>query len=94
MRYLEQALEYFGTNRQNKLNIYKRVQHTKGCLEDLRNELSNYNNVIAGEGNYANGNKNVVVGTYNTVNGSNNWIFVSKFTGKINGDLLFKKWRI
>ncbi len=74
--------------------IYKRVESAKGCLKDLRNELVSYNNVIAGEGNYVNGKKNVVVGKYNTVNGSDNWIFVSKFTGEINGDLVIGKWRI
>jgi hypothetical protein len=60
----------------------------------LRKELARYNNVIAGGANSVNGNKNIVIGNYNTVDGSNNWIFVSKFTGKINGDLLIGQWRI
>jgi hypothetical protein len=60
----------------------------------LTKELARYNNVIAGSANSVNGNKNIVIGNYNTVDGSNNWIFVSKFTGKINRDLLIGQWRI
>jgi len=56
--------------------------------------LAQYNNVIVGTGNSANGNKNIVIGNYNNVEGSNNWIFVSQYTGKINGDLLIGNWRI
>ena len=50
--------------------------------------------ILAGGGNALNGSKNFVIGNYNNVQGSNNWIFVSKFTGKINGDLLIADWRV
>jgi predicted lipoprotein len=56
--------------------------------------LAQYNNVIAGSGNAVNGNKNLVIGNYNNVEGNNNWVFVSKFTGKVNGNLLIGTWRI
>ncbi len=34
------------------------------------------------------------MGNYNTVRGSNNYIFIEKYTGQANGDLLIGKWRI
>jgi len=56
--------------------------------------LAQYNNVIVGSANGVLGNKNLVIGNYNSITGSNNWVFVSKFTGKIDGDLLIGDWRI
>ena len=56
--------------------------------------LRQYNNVIAGSGNSVNGRKNVVIGKYNNINGENNWVFISKFKGTINSDLLIGQWRI
>lgn len=41
-----------------------------------------------------NGNKNLVIGNYNNVNGNNNWIFISKYTGNVNGDLIVGEWRV
>ncbi len=67
---------------------------TKRYLFELSAALAQYNNVIGGTGNGVNGNKNIVIGNYNVVNGSNNWVFISKFTGNINGDLLVSNWRI
>lgn len=40
------------------------------------------------------GDKNVIVGSYNTITGSNNFVFIEKYTGQANGDLLIGKWRI
>jgi len=60
----------------------------------MSDSLAQYNNVIAGSGNSVNGNKNLVIGSYDNIDGSNNWVFVSAFTGKINGDLLIGDWRI
>jgi hypothetical protein len=60
----------------------------------LSNALCQYNNVVAGSGNNVVGNKNIVIGNYNNIQGNNNWVFVSQFTGKINGDLLIGNWRI
>jgi hypothetical protein len=53
--------------------------------------MNKYNNVILGSGNKASGNKNVIVGNYNNIEGSNNWVFISQFKGKINGDLLISE---
>ncbi len=60
----------------------------------MRAELSRYNNVVAGQGNGVQGQKNVVIGNYNNVDGDNNWVFVSKFGGKINGFLLVGDWML
>jgi len=40
------------------------------------------------------GNKNIVIGNYDSITGSNNWVFVSNYTGIINGDLLLGNWRV
>jgi hypothetical protein len=60
----------------------------------MRAELIRYKNVVAGQGNAVDGNKNVVIGNYNKVDGDNNWVFVSKFGGKINGVLLVGYWMV
>lgn len=63
-------------------------------MDELRAELSRFNNVITGQGNEVNGRKNLIIGNYNNVQGDNNWVFVSKFGGKINGILLVGEWMI
>lgn len=50
--------------------------------------------MILGSNTAVAGNKNIVIGNYNNITGSNNWVFISNYTGKINGDLLLGKWRI
>jgi hypothetical protein len=50
--------------------------------------------VIRGKSNKVGGTKNVIVGNYNTLRGSNNYVFIEKYTGQANGDLLVGKWRI
>jgi hypothetical protein len=50
--------------------------------------------VILGSNTAVTGNKNIIIGNYNNITGSNNWVFISNYTGKINGDLLLGKWRI
>ena len=74
--------------------MYRRVYLTTIYLHELTEALYRYDNVIAGYGNFVNGCKNFIVGNWNNINGSNNWIFVSSFTGYVNGDLLIGKWRI
>jgi hypothetical protein len=94
MKRLEQALLTFQTPHENKFTLWKRTKLTKKYLNELNYEMNKYNNVILGSGNKASGNKNVIVGNYNNIEGSNNWVFISKFTGKINGDLLISEWRV
>lgn len=91
---LQNVLKYFGTWYENKWAISKRVELTKKYLQELSNCLAQYNNVIVGTGNTVNGSKNFVIGNYDNIEGSNNWVFVSQFTGKINGDLLVGNWRV
>ncbi len=81
-------MKYFGTWLENKHEIYKRAIVTKCHLEELTKALSQYNNVVAGGAKTVNGDKKIVIGNYNNIDGSNNWVFISAFTGKINGDLL------
>ena len=50
--------------------------------------------MIAGTHNKVNGTKNIVIGNYVDIKGSNNWVFVTKFTGETNGDLIIGSWRI
>ena len=87
-------MKYFGTWYENKHEIYKRVMVTKIYLNELTKALSQFNNVVAGGANTVNGNKNIVIGNYNNIEGSNNWVFISAFTGQINGQLLIGEWRI
>jgi len=94
MSKLEDALTNFGTWSENKYLIYKRVKLTKGYLDELNVVLVKYNNVVLGSGSSVNGNKNVIIGSYNNITGSNNWVFISNYTGSVNGDLLLKDWRI
>ena len=91
---LEGLLKYFGTRHEKKHEIYKRVIVTRIYLNELTKALSQFNNVVAGGANKVNGHKNIVIGNYNNIEGSSNWVFVSAFTGKINGDLLVGEWRI
>jgi hypothetical protein len=91
---LQNVLKYFGTWYENKWAISKRVELTKKYLQELSNCLAQYNNVIVGTGNTVNGSKNFVIGNYDNIEGSSNWVFVSQFTGKINGDLLVGNWRV
>jgi len=35
--------------------------------------------------------KNVLIENYNNIEGSNNWVFISKFRGEINGELLISE---
>ena len=50
--------------------------------------------MIQGKKNAIDGNENVIVGSYNTLKGNNNYVFIEKYTGQANGDLLIGKWRI
>lgn len=63
-------------------------------LSVVKLELSHYNNVIFGVGDVVDGTKNLIIGSYDTVHGSNNFVFVDKYSGSIDGDLLVGKWRI
>jgi hypothetical protein len=91
---LQESLKHFSTPFENRVAIYNRVELTKTYLNQLRAELIKHNNVIAGAGNNIKGDKNIVIGNLNNVEGSNNWVFVSKFKGKTNGNLIIGKWRI
>jgi len=70
------------------------VALTEQYLQELESQVSQYNNVILGQGNSIDGSKNVIVGNYNTLKGSNNYVFIEKYSGQANGDLLIGKWRI
>jgi len=50
--------------------------------------------VIAGQQNSIDGSKNFIVGSFNTLKGNDNYVFIEKYTGQANGDLLIGKWRI
>jgi hypothetical protein len=60
----------------------------------LSDQVSQYNNVVQGEKNSVDGSKNVIIGNYNSIKGSNNYVFIEKYIGQANGDLLIGKWRI
>lgn len=66
----------------------------KANLRALRRELKPFNNVVFGDNNFSNGGKNTIVGHCNYVNGSRNWVLTSNFNGKIDGDLVFGRWKI
>lgn len=76
------------------MNLQQRVDDATSCLSVMRDELSQYNNVIVGSGNTVNGSQNIIVGNYNSINGINNFVFINNFTGSINGSLLLSKWKI
>lgn len=77
-----------GTPIQNNVTIYKEINRTVSVLEIVRQELSQYNNVIYGDYNSLTGSGNLLIGSYDTIYGNNNFVFVDKFSGSINGDLL------
>jgi hypothetical protein len=91
---LAEELEYFRTPFENKTNLYKRVAQVEQYLQEVTSQVSDSDNVIRGKSNTVRGTKNVIVGNYNTLRGSNNYLFIEKYTGQANGDLLVGKWRI
>lgn len=46
------------------------MDETCKCLAIMKEELSQYNSVILGEGNTVSGDKNIIVGNYNSISGS------------------------
>lgn len=76
------------------MNMQQRVDDAAVCLAIMRDELSRHNNVVVGNGNTINGSQNIIVGNYNSINGVDNFVFISNFTGSINGSLLLSRWKI
>lgn len=38
--------------------------------------------------------ENIILGSYDNVIGNNNFVFVSKYSGEINGDLIIENWEV
>ena len=91
---LAEELKYFRSPFENKTNLYKRVAQVAHYLQEVTSQVTDFDNVIRGKSNRVGGTKNVIVGNYNTLRGSNNYVFIEKYTGQANGDLLVGKWRI
>lgn len=91
---LAEELEYFRTPFENKTNLYKRVAQVEQYLQEVTLQVSDYENTIRGRANIIGGKNNVVVGSFNTLRGSNNYVFIEKYKGQANGDLLIGRWRI
>ena len=60
----------------------------------MTQELSVYNNVVWGTNNTLMGDDNIILGSYDNVIGSNNFVFVSRYSGEISGDLIIENWKV
>lgn len=40
------------------------------------------------------GDDNIILGSYNNIIGSDNFVFVSRYSGVISGDLIIENWKV
>lgn len=60
----------------------------------MTNELSIYNNILWGGSNTVMGDDNLILGSYDSIIGSDNFVFVSRYSGVISGDLIIENWKV
>lgn len=95
MDYLKQNLDNtFNTRFENKFLYYIRTKLTESYLNDISDELRQFDNVLIGADNGIVGKNNLIIGDSNRVIGSNNWIFSEGFNGQADKDLILDEWQI
>lgn len=95
MRDLKDSLDRtFDTRLENKITYYFRTKMTEIYLNDISEELSQYNNVLIGKDNGVIGRNNLILGDNNVITGSNNWVFSEGFVGKAKKDLILDNWQV
>ena len=92
----------YNTCYENPRKIKRKTDLVVGQLRKVRDQLSQYNNVVLGKGNGLLGTKNIILGNHNSVYGNNNYIFSHGFnyantkggsaTTPINNHLVNDEW--
>lgn len=87
-------LRKVNSSAQNNILLSKRINETYDSLVYVTYELSAYNNILWGGSNTVMGDDNIILGSYDSIIGSDNFVFVSRYSGVISGDLIIENWKV